>query len=99
MAKVEINVHSDLAEEAGPIDEALKLVADAIEGYYAYKMGCVDLNEKNYLAMLWASNHLSGLIAQTRPAIYPFNSKQQDSKKHHLIHHSSYLPHNPYIKD
>ena len=95
MAKVEIRVHSDFTDQAEPIVEALELVANAVEGYYGYITGCVGLNEENYVAMLWASNHLSGLISQTRPVTYPYNGEQQDSK----THHSPYPPYNPYTKD
>ena len=70
----------------------------AVEGYYAYITGCTDLNERNYVAMLWASNHLSGLISQLRP-VYEFGySEEQDAELSDLMAGPPYPPYTPYKK-
>ena len=99
MATVELRIHSDLTEDARPFEEALQLFADAAEGYFAYKMGDLDLNEQNYLAMLWWSNHLSGLIAQVGP-VYEFENRQeQHIEQKGLMHGCPYPPYTPYSEE
>ncbi|MDA8954826.1 hypothetical protein N8067_03065 [Planktomarina temperata] len=98
MAKIEIRVHSDFDEDIKPLEAAFKGAADAVEGYYAYITGCTDLNERNYVAMLWASNHLSGLISQLRP-VYEFGySEEQDAELSDLMAGPPYPPYTPYKK-
>ena len=52
MAKLQLSVHSDLREQAQPLVDALQHVADSIEGYYGYIMGCQDKMDANYNAMI-----------------------------------------------
>lgn len=42
-------------------------VAECTEAFYATLLGCEDLNDRNYLAMMWAANRLAGLVAEQRP--------------------------------
>ena len=55
MAKVSIYLNSEVREEGKPFEEAVQLLADAIEGFFGYKLGDQDINEKNLLAMQWAA--------------------------------------------
>jgi hypothetical protein len=64
MAKLQLSVHSDLREEAQPLVDTLQHVADSIEGYYGYIMGCQDKMDANYNAMIWGTNHLAGLVSK-----------------------------------
>tara|TARA_B110000008_G_C16588544_1_gene411356 strand:+ start:80 stop:379 length:300 start_codon:yes stop_codon:yes gene_type:complete len=99
MATVELRIHSDLTEDARPFEEALQFFADAAEGYFAYKMGDQDLNKQNYLAMLWVSNHLSGLIAQVGPVCEFEQRQEQHIEKKGLMHRCPYPPHTPYSEE
>ena len=91
MATVELRIHSDLTEDARPFEEALQLFADAAEGYFAYKMGDLDLNEQNYKAMLWAG-HLCGLVAELRP-VFEFGFSEEEMKLTALIDGPPYWLH------
>ena len=96
MATVELRIHSDLTEDARPFEEALQLFADAAEGYFAYKMGDLDLNEQNYQAMLWTAASLSGLVAELRP-VFQFGFREEEDKKlMALIDGPPYPPASPY---
>ena len=96
MAQLRISVHSDLRDEAQPLLDALQLVADSIEGYYGYKMGCSGKMDANYNAMIWGANHLAGLISKERPS-YGFGySDQQDAELKKLFDGVPSPPDTPY---
>ncbi len=85
MAKLQLSVHSDLREQAQPLVDALQHVADSIEGYYGYIMGCQDKMDANYNAMIWGTNHLAGLVSKERPS-YEFGySDEQDAELEKLL--------------
>ena len=98
MATIDIHTHSDFDEDIKPLEGAFKGAADAVEGYYSSIHGCTNLNERNYVALLWAMNHLSGLISQLRP-VYEFGySEEQDAELSDLMAGSPYPPYTPYKK-
>lgn len=93
MADVSIYLNREVREEGKPFEEAMQLLADAIEGFFAYKLGDPDINEKNYIAMLWAVTHVSGLISRQRPA-YDFGySDEQDAELMELMTGTPYPVH------
>ena len=98
MADVSIYLNSEVREEAKPFEETMQLLADAIEGFFAYKLGDPDINEKNYLAMLWAVANLSGLIAKERPH-YEFGySDEQDAELMEFFDGPPYPSFTPYVR-
>jgi hypothetical protein len=98
MAKIKLQAHSDFNKDIKPLETALEGIIDALGGYFGYIYGDPDLNEKNYLAVLWATNQLSGLVSKMRP-VYEFGySEEQDAKLSDLMENSPYKPYNPYKK-
>ena len=96
MADVSIYLNSEVREEGKPFEEAVQLLADAIEGFFGYKLGDTVINEQNYEAMLWAVAHVSGLVAKERPN-YEFGySEEQDAELMKLVDGSPYPPFTPY---
>jgi hypothetical protein len=96
MAKLQLSVHSDLREQAQPLVDALQHVADSIEGYYGYIMGCQDKMDANYNAMIWGTNHLAGLVSKERPS-YEFGySDEQDAELEKLLLGIPFPPDTPY---
>ena len=96
MAKLQISVHSDSREEAQPLVDALQHMADSIEGYYGYIMGCQDKMDANYHAMLWGVTHLSSLVSKERPS-YEFGySDEHDAKLKKLFDGVPFPPDTPY---
>ena len=96
MAKLQISVHSDFREQARPLLDALLHIADSIEGFYGYKLGCQDKMDANYHAMIWGSNHLAGLVSKERP-IYEFRySDKQDAELKKLLEGVPFSPETPY---
>jgi hypothetical protein len=96
MAKLQISVHIDLRQDAQPLVDALQHVADSIEGYYGYKMGCSGKMDANYNAMIWGANHLAGLISKERPS-YEFGySDEHDAKLKKLFDGVPFPPDTPY---
>lgn len=96
MAYVSIYLNREVRDEGKPFEEAVELLADAIEGFFAYKLGNPSINEKNYQAMLWAAANVSGLVARERPA-YDFGySEEQDADLMKLLNGSPYPPLTPY---
>ena len=96
MAKLQLSVHSDLREQAQPLVDALQHVADSIEGYYGYIMGCPDKMDANYNAMIWGTNHLAGLVSKERPS-YEFGySDEQDAELEKLLLGIPFPPDTPY---
>ena len=96
MAQLRISVHSDLRDEAQPLLDALQHMADSIEGYYGYKMGCSGKMDANYNAMIWGANHLAGLISKERPS-YEFGySDEHDAKLKKLFDGVPFPPNTPY---
>ena len=96
MAKLQLSVHSDLREQAQPLVDALQHVADSIEGYYGYIMGCQDKMDANYNAMIWGTNHLTGLVSKERPS-YEFGySDEQDAELKKLLEGIPFPPDTPY---
>ena len=96
MANVSIYLNSEVREEGKPFEEGVQLLADAIEGFFGYKLGDPDIHEKNYKAMLWAVANVSGLISRQRPA-YEFGySDEQDSELMELMTGTPYPPFTPY---
>jgi len=75
MAKIKLQAHSDFNKDIKPLEVALEGFTDAVEGYYGYIYGDPDLNEKDYVAMLRATHHLSGLVSNMRP-IYEFGHNE-----------------------
>ena len=74
----------------------MELLADAIEGFFGYKLGNPSTNEQNYQAMLWAAANVSGLVARERLA-YDFGySEEQDADLMKLLNGSPYPPYTPY---
>lgn len=93
MAHVSIHLNSEVSDYGKPLEQALQLLAEAVEGFYGYILGDPAKNEQNYLAMLWAVNHMSGLIAAERPA-YEFGySYAQDAELMELVDETPYPPH------
>ena len=96
MADVSIYFNREVRDEGKPFEEAVELLADAIEGLFAYKLGNPNINEQNYQAMLWAVANISGLISRQRP-VYDFGySEEQDAELIKLTHGSPYPPLTPY---
>ena len=96
MAKLQLSVHSDLREVAQPLVDALQNVADSIEGYYGYKLGCANKMDANYHAMLWGVAHLSSLISKKRPS-YEFGySDDHDEELKTLFDGVPFPPDTPY---
>lgn len=96
MAKLEISVHSDFHEEAQPLLDALLQMANSVEGYYGYKMGCQGNMDKNYDAMIWGANHLAGLVSKELPS-YEFGySDKQDAELRKLLDGVRFPPDTPY---
>ena len=96
MAKLQLSVHSDLREQAQPLVDALQHVADSIEGYDGYIMGCQDKMDANYNAMIWGTNHLAGLVSKERPS-YEFGySDEQDAELEKLLLGIPFPPDTPY---
>ena len=86
----------NVRDEGEHFEEAVELLADAIEGFFGYKLGNPSTNEQNYQAMLWAAANVSGLVARERPA-YDFGySEEQDADLMKLLNGSPYPPHTPY---
>ena len=86
MAKLQLSVHSTFREDAQPLVDAIQHMADSIEGYYGYKLGCSDKMDANYHAMLWGVAHLSSLISKERPS-YEFGySDEQDAELEKLLY-------------
>ena len=96
MAKLKLSVHSDFREEAQPLLDALQHIADSIEGFYGYKLGCQDKMEANYNAMIWGSNHLAGLVSKERPSDEFGYSEEQDNKLKQLLDGPPFAPDTPY---
>ena len=96
MAKVQISVHSDLREDAQPLVDALQHIADSIEGFYGYKMGCQGKMDANYKAMIWGVARLSGLVSEERPS-YGFRySDEHDAELEKLLFGIPFPPDTPY---
>ena len=96
MAKLQISVHSDLHQNAQPLVDALQHMADSIEGYYGYIMGCQDKMDANYQAMLWGVTNLSSLVSKERPS-YEFGySDEQDAELEKLLLGIPFPPDTPY---
>lgn len=96
MANVSISLNSEVREMGEPVRRALQLLADAVEGYFAYRHGDPDKCEQNYEAMQWGANYLSGFIAAERPT-YEFGySKEQDAELWELFVGPPYPPYTPY---
>ncbi|MDA0319178.1 MAG: hypothetical protein O3A90_07810 [Proteobacteria bacterium] len=96
MAKLQLSVHSDLREQAQPLVDALQHVADSIEGFYGYKLGCPDKMDANYNTMIWGANHLAGLVSKERPS-YEFGySDEQDAELEKLLLGIPFPPDTPY---
>lgn len=96
MAKLQLSVHSDLREQAQPLVDALQHVADSIEGYYGYMMGCPDKMDANYQAMLWGVTNLSSLVSKERPS-YEFGySDEQDAEFKKPLEGVPFPPDMPY---
>ena len=71
-------------------------MADSIEGYYGYIMGCQNKMDANYQAMLWCVTHLSSLISKERPS-YEFGySYEQDEELKKLLDGVPFSPDTPY---
>lgn len=96
MAKVSIYLNSEVREEGKPFEEAVQLLADAIEGFFGYKLGDPDINEKNLLAMQWAALHLAGLISKERPQYNFGYSDEQDAELMKLVDGTPYPPFSPF---
>ena len=93
MANVSIYLNSEVREEGKPLVDAMQLLADAIEGFFGYKLGDPDVNEQNYKAMLWAVSHVSGLVSKERPH-YEFGySDEQDAELMELMMGTPYPTH------
>lgn len=85
MADVSIQLNREVREEGKPFEEAMQLLADAIEGFFAYKLGDPDINKKYLETMQWAALHLAGLVSRERP-IYDFGySAEQDAELMELM--------------
>ena len=98
MAKIKLQAHSDFDKDIKPLEVALEGFTDAVEGYYGYIHGCTNLNERNYIAMMWAAGHLTALVSKMRP-VYEFGySEKQDAQLRDLIVGPPYPPYNPYKK-
>jgi len=96
MAYVSICFNRDVRDEGEPFEKAVELLADAIEGFFGYKLGNPSTNEQNYQAMLWAAANVSGLVARERPT-YDFGcSEEQDADLMKLLNGSPYPPLTPY---
>jgi len=96
MAKLQLSVHSDFRQDAQPLVDAIQHMADSIEGYYGYKLGCSDKMDANYQAMLWGVAHLSSLISKERPS-YEFGySDEQDAELEKLLLRIPFPPDTPY---
>ena len=96
MAQLRISVHSELRDEAQPLVDALQHVADSIEGYYGYIMGCQNKMDANYQAMLWGVTRLSGLVSEERPS-YGFGySDEHDAELQKLLNGIPFPPDTPY---
>lgn len=96
MADVSIYFNREVRDEGKPFEEAVELLADAIEGFFAYKLCNPSTNEQNYQAMLWAATNVSGLVSRERPA-YDFGySEEQDADLMKLLNGSPYPPYTPY---
>jgi hypothetical protein len=98
MADVSIYFNREVRDEGKPFEEAVELLSDAIEGFFAYKLGNPNINEQNYQAMLWAVANISGLISRQRP-VYDFGySEEQDAELTKLTHGSPYPLSTPYLR-
>ena len=98
MAKIKLQAHSDFDKDIKPLEVALEGFTDAVEGYYGYIHGCTNLNERNYIAMMWAASHLTALVSKMRP-VYEFGySEEQDAQLRDLIVGPPYPPYNPHKK-
>ena len=96
MAKIKLQAHSDFNKDIKPLEVALEGFTDAVEGYYGYICGDPDLNEKNYIAMIWAAGHLTSLVSKMRP-IYEFGLNEvNDAELWDLMENSPYPPYNPH---
>ena len=92
MAYVSIYLNREVNDQGAPLEEALQLLVEAVEGFYGHKLGDPDLNEANYCAMLWATSNVSGLVAKERP-VYEFGySEEQDAELMKLVEGSPYPP-------
>ena len=92
MANVSIYLNSEVREEGKPFEEAVQLLADAVEGFFGYKHGDPDINEHNYKAMLWAAAHMSGLVTKERPYCEFGYSDEQDVELMELMTGTPYPP-------
>lgn len=89
-------LNSDVREEGKPLVDAMQLLADAIEGFFGYKLGDPDIHEKNYKAMVWAALHVAGLVAKERPHYEFGHSDAQDAELMELMIGTPYPPFTPY---
>ena len=96
MAYVSIYLNREVRDEGEPLEEAVALLADAIEGYFGYKLGDLDINKQNYQAMLWAAAHVSGLVSRERPTYQFGYSEEQDADLMKRVDGSPYPPFTPY---
>ena len=93
MAKVSIYLNSEVREEGKPLVDAMQLLADAIEGFFGYKLGDPDIHEQNLKAMQWAVLHVAGLVSKQRP-LYEFGySDEQDAELMQLMTGTPYPTH------
>ena len=92
MAYVSVYLNREVRDEGKPFEEAVELLAHAIEGFFGYKLGNPSTNEQKYQAMLWAAAIVSGLVARERP-VYDFGySEEQDADLMKLLNGSPYPP-------
>lgn len=96
MAFVDIRVHRDIEHEAQKIIRSMKLLAEAIEGYHGYIMGCQQKMDDNYVAMLWAVTNLSDLISEKRPSHGLNLNDEHCTKFEEIINRAAFSPNNPY---
>lgn len=80
MADVSIYLNHEVREQGKPLVDAMQLLADAIEGFFGYKLGDQDINEQNLNAMHWAALHVAGLVSKERPHYEFGHSDAQDAE-------------------
>ena len=90
MAYVSIYANREVRDEAKPVEEALQLLADAVEEFFGTKLGDPEINEQNYQAMLWAAAHVSGLVSSERPAYQFGYSDEHDAELMKLVRGTPY---------
>ena len=64
MAKLYINVHSDIRDNAEDLINAVRKVTLSIEEYYNSIFGCENEMDENYTEMLRAAQYLTHLISK-----------------------------------